>query len=323
MRVEPYGPSCKPAWDDFVRRSKNGTFLFLRDYMEYHTDRFHDHSLLVRDDQDRLLALLPANASATTVESHGGLTFGGFITDDTIRTPTMLAVFEAVLTHLQGCGMRALIYKAIPHIYHRVAAEEDRYALFLCDARLMRRSVTAVVDSRHRLPFQERRTRGVKKARRSGLVVRACDDFAAFWAILTERLARTHGARPVHSLAEITRLRDMFPDCIKLYGCFDGEHMRAGVVIYENAMVARTQYIAASDEGRAVGALDLLFADLLEDWYRTKPFFDFGTSDEDDRCLNRGLIDQKEGFGARAVAQDQYEIALTGWNPGTLTRVVS
>jgi hypothetical protein len=33
--------------------------------------------------------------------------------------------------------------------------------------------------------------------------------------------------------------------------------------------------------------------------------FDFGTADEcDGRYLNRGLIDQKEGFGARAVVHD-------------------
>ena len=46
--LESYGPGDRAAWDAFVRASKNGNFLFLRDYMEYHRDRFEDASLVAR-----------------------------------------------------------------------------------------------------------------------------------------------------------------------------------------------------------------------------------------------------------------------------------
>ncbi len=36
VRVERYEPKHKICWDDFVRQSKNGVFLFYRDYLEYH-----------------------------------------------------------------------------------------------------------------------------------------------------------------------------------------------------------------------------------------------------------------------------------------------
>src|SRR2546422_7305996 len=79
MRVEMYADSKKEAWDNFVLGSKNGTFLFLRDYMDYHRDRFVDHSLVVSLDDGTPLSLLPANRVADTLVSHGGLTYGGVV----------------------------------------------------------------------------------------------------------------------------------------------------------------------------------------------------------------------------------------------------
>ena len=181
MRIERYEKSRATVWDEFVRKSKNGTFLFARSYMEYHRDRFEDHSLLVFDDDGCLIALLPATRAETALSSHGGLTYGGLVTDETMKVPKMLLVFEALLRFLREHSFRSIVYKTVPHIYHRAPAEEDRYALFLCNARLTRCGVPTVIDKRHRLPFQERRNRGAKKARQNGLMVRETDDFRAYW----------------------------------------------------------------------------------------------------------------------------------------------
>jgi hypothetical protein len=319
LRVERYSESEKMVWDDFVRKSKNGTFLFLRDYMDYHSDRFQDHSLLIWDEEGKLIALLPANQQQATMVSHGGLTYGGFITDERMKVPKMLEVFETTFSYLQRELFRRLVYKTVPHIYHRLPAEEDRYALFLCNAILIRRGVLAVVSRDEGLPFQERRMRGVKRARRNELLVKESDDFRSYWEILTSRLLKAHNARPVHSLAEIELLRSRFPNNIRLFACFRDSTMLAGVVVYETERVARAQYIAASEHGQEVGGLDLVFSELLTKYYASKPFFDFGTSDEKDgRYLNRGLIDQKEGFGARAIVHDHYQVTITDWKEGQL-----
>ena len=62
ITVRRYTPADKPLWDGFVALSKNATFLHYRDYMDYHSDRFNDFSLMAFDG-GRLLALLPANLS--------------------------------------------------------------------------------------------------------------------------------------------------------------------------------------------------------------------------------------------------------------------
>ena len=323
MQIERYTVAHRELWNQFVKNSKNGTFLFLRDYMDYHSDRFRDHSLLIRGDKSKLVALLPANQCGEVVQSHGGLTYGGFVTDIDMKAPKMLEVFGSTLVYLQQHGFTKFVYKTIPHIYHKVPAEEDRYALYLCHAKTTRRGVLTVIDTQHRLPFHERRARCVKRALKHGLVARPSNDLETYWHLLTRRLLETYNTHPVHTLEEIMLLKSRLPDHIKLFACYEGELMLAGVVIYESDCVAHVQYIAASERGKKCGALDLLFDYLTNEVYRQKPFFDFGTSDEKDGYyLNRGLIDQKEGFGARVIVHDHYEIDLAHCEPNSITTVM-
>lgn len=323
MRITRYDGSQKSVWDNFVLNSKNGTFLFARDYMDYHSDRFKDHSLLVWDEKDKLIAVLPAHKIMHTLVSHGGLTYGGFVTDARMKTPLMLEVFEDTVRHLREQSFQELIYKTIPYIYHKIPSDEDRYALFLSNAKFIRRGVLTVIDARNRLPMQERRRRAIEKAKKRNLVIRGSEEWENYWELLTRTLLKNHNTRPVHSLQEICLLHTRFPKSIKLITCHEGDRIIAGVVIYESETVAHTQYIATDERGREVGALDLLFDFLLTQVYAQKRTFDFGTSDENNGLyLNRGLIDQKEGFGARAVVHDHYAINLAECEPGQFTRVM-
>ena len=311
MKIEVYQQQFKFEWDHFILKSKNGHFLFCRNYMEYHQDRFVDHSLLIRDNKNQLIAVLPAHENEKIFASHQGLTYGGFITTETMKVPIMLDIFEAVMSYLKQRGFKQFIYKTIPHIHHRIPAEEDRYALFRTGAQLQRRDAFSVVFLNQSLPYQERRLRCIKKALNANVTVCLSNDFDTYWPILSDTLMHSHGVSPVHSLNEIKLLHFRFPEHVKLYSCSLKDRMLAGVVIYETAQVARSQYIAASADAREVGALDLLFQYLLKDIYRNKTYFDFGPSNERDGYhLNQGLIDQKEGFGARAIVHDHYQIDL-------------
>ena len=78
MRVAKYTEADKAKWDKFVKAAPNAHFMFYRDYMDYHRDRFIDHSLVMYNDANEIIALLPANLMERTIVSHGGLTFGGF-----------------------------------------------------------------------------------------------------------------------------------------------------------------------------------------------------------------------------------------------------
>jgi hypothetical protein len=312
MRIERFNPCLADEWDDFVARSKNGTFLFLRGYMDYHKERFVDHSVMVRDASGALVALCPAHEDGEFLSSHRGLTYGGWVVDDTMKLPKMLSVFRALVSYSRENGFSKILYKTIPHIYHRMPAEEDRYALFVCNASVSRRGVLPVIYAHPRIAFQERRSRGERKARRVGITVSQSEHYPQFWDILVSRLMASHNTAPVHSLEEIQHLHCRFPEEIKLFGAFESDAMVGGVVVYESPRVAHAQYIAASDRGRDLGALDLIFSELLSTYYKDKDVFDFGAVDENDgRALNQGLLEQKEGFGARVVMHDHYTLDLS------------
>ena len=75
--------------------------------------------------------------------------------------------------------------------------------------------------------------------------------------------------------------------------------------------MAHAQYIANSELGRSLGALDLLFQELIEVYSVDHLFFDFGISTErKGNHLNLGLINQKQGFGGRGIVHDFYEILI-------------
>jgi hypothetical protein len=161
-----YSNEYKNVWNDFVKKSTNGVFLFFRDYMDYHSDRFADQSLLFFEN-DKLIALLPANREQGDLVSHGGLTFGGIVTNERMSIALMHHLFEHLALYLRNEGCRKIIYKPVPHIYHRVPSEEDLYVLFVKNARLVRRDLSATIALRNRLPYAKGRKWSINKAKKA------------------------------------------------------------------------------------------------------------------------------------------------------------
>ena len=115
----------------------------------------------------------------------------------------------------------------------------------------------------------------------------------------------------MHSVEEIERFTTLFPNNIKLFVAIKDSKMLGGTLVFENKTIVHTQYLANSFEGRNIGALDFVIDKLINEVYSNKRYFDFGISNEDaGRYLNTGLIAQKEGFGARAVVHDFYELEI-------------
>ena len=311
LNIAPYSSGYKNVWNEFVNKSKNGVFLFFREYMDYHSDRFEDHSLLFFED-DKLVALLPANREGEELISHGGLTFGGMVADERMSADLMLCIFEQLTDYSKKKGFLRVIYKPVSHIYHRTPSEEDLYALFVRGARLVRRDLSTTIDLKNSLPYSKGRKWSINKARKAGLVVRPSADFESFMAIEEYVLSKYHGTKPVHSAAEIRMLAERFPQNIQLFGAFQNSRMIAGVIVYADGPVAHTQYISSTDEGREVGASDLVLDHLIREVYSDRTYFDFGISTEQGgHHLNSGLALYKENFGGRAIAYDWYELALS------------
>lgn len=310
VEVVLYSSEHRDLWNDFVSTSKNGTFLFQRDYMDYHSDRFVDFSAIALQGQSPI-ALFPANRIDNRLVSHGGLSYGGMISNKSMTTTRALDAFSAWIELCKASGIRETVYKTIPSIYHRGPADEDKYALFRMGATLFRRDVLSVYDFLNPMSIQERRKRGVAKALKHGMAVAESDDVKTFWKILEANLVTKYGVRPVHTLPEIELLKRRFPSNIRLFSVGRLGEMCAGAILYYATPAIHIQYIAANDEGKTSGALDLLCTTLIQSSSHSFRFFDFGISNENEgQHLNQGLVEFKEGFGARAICQDFYRLSM-------------
>lgn len=313
--VERYTPDRKAEWNAFVQTAKNATFLFERDYMEYHADRFVDYSLMVFHGK-KLMALLPANLNADgSVTSHGGLTYGGLILSPSVSLLKMIGCFHASLRHLCEQGIAKLYFKQIPSFYCTVSNDDMAFVLCLLNAKISQRDVSVVVNQTNRIPFRKGRKSEISKGRRFNVHLVEEFSFTAFWdKVLVPRLARRYGVAPVHTIEEMTHLASKFPENIKQFSAYFGGQIVAGTTIYEMPGVAHTQYIGVSALGKRTGALDYLIGWLIDERYRHKQYFDFGTCKKNDRrTLNYGLLNWKEGFGGRCYSHDIYEIATENY----------
>lgn len=333
ITIIPYSINRKETWDAFVESSKNGTFLLKRNFMDYHSDRFFDCSLLVYagispDGEFKesglttkdLVAVFPANwdKENRTVHSHQGLTYGGLLVLPEVTQKEVMDMMQAILQYYRDYMQAVrLVYKPIPYIYSSLPSGEELYALFRAGARLTRRLVSTCVSMRNPMKMATLRMRQARKAVDHGFYIDRIiegdiETLREYWTLLEGVLEKYHNARPTHTLQEMALLMSQFPKNIRPYIVRHEKRIVAGVVVFECRKVAHVQYIASGEEGRTYGALDLLFRHLINERYKQFDYVDFGTSNEDGgRYLNEGLIHQKEGFGGRAVCYDTYEVNIS------------
>jgi CelD/BcsL family acetyltransferase involved in cellulose biosynthesis len=312
-----YAPEHAAAWDGLVGRSCNGTFLHTRRFLSYHRDRFDDRSLVLADRRGRLTGVFPAAVSPAdpdAVVSHPGLTYGGLVHDGSVRGSSMLAALGEIAAHYRRLGFRRLRYKAMPAIYHAQPADDDRYALFRLEARRYRSDLSAAIDLAHRGRVTQRRVRSRKAAEAAGVSTDdRWADIGGFWQILEANLARRHDTSPVHTLAEIQLLHDLFPSEITLITARIGGILAGGTVLFATGPALHMQYSATTPQGRDACVTDPVMERSIElACARGHRYFDFGVSTPHEGwSLDDGLYEFKVSFGAGGVVHDHYELDLT------------
>lgn len=313
--VKRYHESDYAIWNAFIGKAKNATFLFHRDFMEYHRNRFEDFSLMIFD-AEKLVAVFPANKVDENVYSHQGLTYGGLVYDENIKLASIVCIFEAVLSFFNVNGIKLLQLKTLPSIYHDKPSEELQYALFLAEAKVIRRDTLSVIDLSKHFTFSTIRKRGIQKGKNNDLTIQEDGDFDAFWnEVLIPNLKIRHDATPVHSIEEISLLKNIFPENIRQFNVFHNGKIVAGTTIFETENVAHCQYISKFEKEENLGSLDLLFEHLITNTFKSKRFFDFGISNEEHgKKLNAGLSYWKESFGAGTVVHDCYEVETSNYS---------
>lgn len=310
--IRRYTADDRTAWDGYVARARNATFLFYRNYMDYHADRFQDHSLLFYIG-NHLHSVMPAHEKDDTFCSHFGLTYGGLLMDADVTTAEVLRLFEELNDYLREQGFTHVLYKAIPWVYHCLPAEEDLYAMFWkCGARLKQRMSGTVIFLERNMPWRKDHRRRLKNAREAGLRVVRDASLEEFWPVLEDNLRERFGQRPVHTLKEMELLKSRFPENIIQYNAYLDDMIVGGITFYKMKHVLHGQYSGTNDVGKRTGAMEAIYDQVMyKGDFNECRYLDFGTSNEKGgMILNEGLIAHKEGYGGRTVMYDTYEWTL-------------
>lgn len=299
-------------WDLFVSNAKNGTFLFQRDFIEYHKDRFIDHSLMIFK-KDKLIALFPANKTGNTLYSHQGLTFGSLILPNKSSYVDLTSIVKELKMYCEKQDLNEINIKLSPSFYHQYPSNELAHILYKENAELYRRDMVLAIDYANELLIHKTKIKHYKKGLKLGLLVKEDEQLENFWnGVLIPLLKLKHNSNPVHSLNEIKYLKEKFPENIKQFNAIYEDEIVAGITIFENEKIVKSQYAATTEKGEKYRALDFLFISLINYYKKEgKQFFSMGTvSDSSDLGFKKGLLKQKEEFGNHIYLQDFFKLKI-------------
>ena len=314
-QVRLYQPQDFTLWNTFISVAKNATFLFHRNFMEYHSDRFEDYSLIVLDGE-KVVAVLPANRVGDSVYSHQGLTYGGLILNQKAKLSNVISIFKSVLQFLNENSIDKLIVKTMPDFYLDYFSEELEYCLFIVQAKLIRRDALSVIDLTKPYFISKTRRESIRRGEKNDLIIKEELNFNLFWnEILIPNLNTKHQVKPVHTVEEIIELQQKFPSNIRHFNVYYNEKIVAGTTVFCTNKVAHPQYISGNSDKNELGSLDYLYHHLITEVYKDKNFFDFGISNEAQGTkINEGLLFWKESFDAKTVVQNFYEIETNNYS---------
>ena len=311
IEIIRYDEGHKVEWDGFIDNSKNGTFLVKRDFMDYHSDRFEDFSLMIYR-KGKLISCFPANVVENDIHSHQGLTYGGFIFDNKMRLSIAEEVLDATVLFYKSQQIKNIYIKQIPSIYHKLPSNEMDYWLWRKGAEIYRKDTLLSVDYTDNINYQRRVIRKVKKLESFGVRVVRDDLFIPFWGkILNSNLKEKYGVEAVHTVDEIELLKSKFQDNIVHYNIYVEDEILAGCTMFYTETIAHAQYSSSNTRGKELGALAYLFYYIIEENKNKYRYFDFGTSNENSgKVLNVSLAEFKEGLGARTYIHEYYKLDL-------------
>ena len=309
--VRPYESKDFDAWNTFISKAKNATFLFHRDFMEYHKDRFHDFSLIVEEDT-KWVAVLPANHVEDIVYSHQGLTYGGLVYDEKLNADEVNVVFGNLILFLKENNIKTLFYKPIISIYSKKSSLEMDYFLFREKAVLYRKDLNLAIDFSTEFKISKSKMKHFRRVSELDIEMRKESSFTAFWdKVLIPRLQEKHNTNPVHTKEEIQFLAEKFPESIVQYNAYFENEIVAGITLFHFGDIVKSQYGATTSQGEKLRALDFLFINLINEFKDKVSFFDMGTvTEENAQGYNPGLLKQKEELGCSVYNQDFYSLSI-------------
>lgn len=307
-------------WDDFVKNSVNGTLFHTRKFLSYHPDNKYVDASVEFYKKNKLFSVFPAVAveynGKLTLYSHLGASYGGFVYNEGISIKESFDLVSRLVEYAKDEKVKRIVMTLPPVIYERRLSNYIDFALIKNDFKYLRRDVSSIVRLESCLEgnvakFKQANRTAYRRAQKLGVEIRRSEDYKEFYDILKHNLKIRHNVQPTHTLEELIKLKNMFPESIRFFGANVKDEMVAGVVMFDcNREVTLAFYISHKESMQEYRGVNLLFYHIIKNSIEMGfHYLDFGIFTVDMEP-NFGLGRFKEGFGSSGVLRDTFILDL-------------
>jgi hypothetical protein len=318
MELIRYTEEYNKVWEEWVESSNCGVFLHSRKFLNYHKNRFEDHSLIFKN-KNSVIAIIPMarESISSCMVSHPGITYGGLIYKTRIKLDDIDEIFKLILEYCRKLKFEEFIYKPIPFHIQRYPEQLDIFYLYKYGASIYSKEIWNTINLNCDRKLSKKVNRYFNKGIKNKLSIQVGDSVEKlnqFYNILIENLDKRHKTKPVHSINEFIELSLKFKNHIYLRLVTDEfNRILGGCWVFNlNNNCVHLQYIACNKLGMELNALDYLLESIIKECIANNiNNFSFGSSTEKkSEILNEGLFDFKSGFGIGNSLINTYKIKL-------------
>ncbi len=255
LEIIPYQDKHAFQWDDFVNQeSANGTIFHTRLFLSYHEEgRFEDRSILIFHNGELVAVMLLALKNGVLI-SHPGTSGGGLVLrSDYMKYSKANLVYSAIQDRYDRTISRMLLVEEIfcrGNIKPLLQLWQLEYSMKVEPSMYFDLQEEQLIANQR---LREGMSSFIRVPNIRLLMVDNDSDYERFHEMFVANLDR-HGIKPVHSLHELIKLRDLLGKKIRLYIVLDGEVVVAGVwAIQATSDSWHAQYLSRNYNYEGIG----------------------------------------------------------------------
>ena len=319
IEIVKYKNNMNCEWDSFIDTSINGTIFHRRSFLSYHIDRKFEDASFIFKKRGQIIAVFPAaiiddyssGGAIKALFSHPGASFGGLITNNVSFSET-LEIMDLIQNYCEKNKINEIRIIPTPQIYQKELNENILYALHWKNYEIVEQYYSSIIPirdnfSNHVSLINKNKSRAkdyyTNIINSNNLIIDWSNSFDEFYPILQEN-KKMHNSKPTHSLDELYKLQNLFPDKIKLILIKkDKETIGGSLIFVANERVAIIFYNMIDYKFVNLQIASIQVIESIKWAYKNNyKFLDFGISHQPEHINpltpKMSLIKFKEEFGS-------------------------
>ena len=317
LTITKYNDILFDEWEKFISDSNNGTIFQKQAFLKYHINRkFVDGSLVIKN-KSTIVAVVPAAIKKNILYSHPGSSYGGIVLSHSLDFKMIHDILKVIDEYCIAQKYKALFLINSPSIYQKKSDQSLDYLLQWNGFKQTELYISHAVDMSKTSDIlsllTKRKRRYINNNQElNSLTFEEEAYLDEFYDILIAS-KKKYNTTPTHSLDELIKLKDMFPQQIKLLVTRNENKIIGGsLIFFTNDNVALVFYNTILEQYRESQIAMLQLYKCMEIAKKHNfQWIDFGVShtpeQENPLTPKFSLIHFKEQFNAKGVLRIAYQ----------------